>query len=107
VVADLDPNDYDNSGYYRAALGFKSNPPGVSPIAEWGRRAFDGELGCSIMTHIELNPPPGEGILLAPQFDVADPHPFWPPAGAKHIEALAGESDSTRPWAFQVFSDGF
>ena len=106
VVCDLDPNDYDNDGYYEAAMGFRSSPPGVSPIVEWGAKAIDGEIGCSIMTHLLLNPPPGEGKLWGADFDVADPHPFWPAAGMKHTEAVAGESEWTRPWCITVFSDG-
>ena len=106
VVCDLDPNDYDNDGYYEAALGFRTSPPGLSPISEWGSRAMDGEIGCAILTHILLNPPPGEGKLLGAQFDVQDPHPFWPPAGRQHVETLEGESDFTRPWCLTVFSDG-
>jgi hypothetical protein len=34
VVCDLDPNDYDNDGYYEAALGFRASPVGVSPIID-------------------------------------------------------------------------
>ena len=106
VVCDLDPNDYDNDGYYEAAMGFRASPPGLSPIVEWGARAIDGEIGCAIMTHILLNPPPGEGKLLGANFDVQDPHPFWPAAGMKHVETLDGETEFTRPWCLTVFSDG-
>jgi len=106
VVCDLDPNDYDNDGYYEAAMGFRASPPGLSPIAEWGNKATDGEIGCGIMTHILHNPPPGEGKLLGAQFDVLDPHPFWPAAGNKHVETLDGETEHTRPWCLTVFSDG-
>jgi len=106
VVCDLDPNDYDNDGYYEAALGFRSSPVNVSPINEWGNKAIDGEIGCAIMTHILLNPPPGEGKLLGANFDVMDPQPYWPAAGMKHSEALAGESEFSRPWCITVYSDG-
>jgi len=105
VVCDLDPNDYDNDGYYEAALGFRSSPPGLSPLVEWGP-VYEGQIGCAIMNHILLNGPPGEGKFLAPDFDTMDPQPFWPAAGFKHVEALAGETEFSRPWCLTIFSDG-
>jgi hypothetical protein len=104
VACDLDPADYDNDSYFEACLGFGY---GVNPIQAFGKIAFDGEIGCAIMTHIILNPPPGEGKLLNPNLDVGDPHPYWPNIGHKHNEILiTGESEWTRPWCITVYSDG-